>query len=191
MFRSEFVRGMIAAATALGPRKIDDCYENPVLPYDRPLDIKMRVLDGPDFHLMSYRGYAVWVNIFATWCEPCNQEQGLVQTLADSYFDRGLRVIGMNFRESDDSVRKYRKRYRLTYPLAMDQSGGFTKALESGTSGGNLVFPASLFVTAQGYLDCYIQGSMGNAEMRFKIERLLESISTLPPSPTPYPTFKP
>ena len=46
---------------------MDICTKNPVLPYDHPLDLKMQMLDGPDFHLLLDRGSAVLLNIFASW----------------------------------------------------------------------------------------------------------------------------
>ncbi|HEY8313078.1 MAG TPA: TlpA disulfide reductase family protein [Candidatus Baltobacteraceae bacterium] len=194
MDRIEFVRGLIGAAVVVASpspaakappvRHIGDCDANPVLPYDRPIGIAMRVLDGPDFHLEKYRGYAVWMNVFATWCGPCNEEQGSVEQIAASYYDRGLRTIGVNFRESDDTVRTYRKKYGLSYPIAMDERGGFTRGLETGRTDENLIFPASLFFSATGYLDCYIQGTMGDSEMRYKVERVLKTV-TAPPVPAP------
>ncbi|MGA7747323.1 MAG: hypothetical protein WCA52_10000, partial [Candidatus Aquilonibacter sp.] len=48
----------------------DQCIESTALSYDRPIDIVMQTLDGPDFHLLKYRGQAVLLNIFATWCGP-------------------------------------------------------------------------------------------------------------------------
>jgi hypothetical protein len=54
------------------------CNLNGVLPTNAPLDLKMRALDGPDLDLQAYRGYAVWINIFAT----TNDEQPTVAQLA-------------------------------------------------------------------------------------------------------------
>src|SRR5438067_9123123 len=72
--RSAFV-ALTASAVAVPPKPSpspapapmvapwDRCVDNPILPYDRPLGLRMRVLDGPDFDLVKYRGYAVILNI--------------------------------------------------------------------------------------------------------------------------------
>ena len=116
MLRTAFLHGATAATIgALAPKPsssqspsgnpLDLCEDNPAIPYNRPVGLQMRVLDGPDFDLMKYRGYAVWINIFATWCPPCNHEQAGVVSLAQKYYDRGLRVVGLDYMESDDTVR--------------------------------------------------------------------------------------
>jgi thiol-disulfide isomerase/thioredoxin len=139
----------------------------------------MRVLDGPDFDLIKYRGYPVWLNIFATWCEPCTREMPTIVQTANEYFDRGLRVIGINFRESDNTVRAYRKRFSIPYPIAMDGEGGFVSALERGMRDGTLEFPVSLFITPDGYLYCYHVGSMSDSEMSYRVSAFLKDA---PPS---------
>lgn len=175
-----------AAASVLGAATApwDECAQNPALPYDRPLEIKLRVLDGPDFDLMKYRGYPVLVNIFATWCEPCAQEMPYVVGAANAYYARGLRVIGLNYQETDNTVRAYRKRFSIPYPIAMDVSGGFVNALEVGHSGGNTEFPVSLFFTPDGYLYCYKIGSMSQRQLTYRIEKFLKEA---PPTPAASP----
>ncbi len=42
----------------------------------------MEVLDSPAFRLSAYRGKVVFVNLFATWCGPCNEEKPVVVAFA-------------------------------------------------------------------------------------------------------------
>jgi thiol-disulfide isomerase/thioredoxin len=154
-----------------------------VLPYNRALELKMRVLDGPDFVLSKYAGYVVWMNIFATWCPPCQKEQAFIVKASIDGYDRGLRVIGIDYAETDDTVRAYRKKYDIPYPIAMDQQGGFSYALESKEK---LVFPAHIFITSSGYLDCYVVGEMTDDDITRKLDALLAA-----PTPSPTPTAAP
>ena len=162
-------------ATPAPPLMIVDgfCTRNKVLPYDRPLELKMRVLDGPEFDLMNFRGNVVWLNIFATWCGPCNSEQPGVVAVSKKYFARGLRVIGIDAQESDNTVRDYRKKYGIDYPIAMDENGGFTGVLEQGANA-QQSYPAHLLINRFGFLSCYIQGSLRKPDdIVFEIEKLL------------------
>jgi thiol-disulfide isomerase/thioredoxin len=198
MTRNVFVALAAAAVTAPGapkptatPLPWDQCVQNPVLPYDRPLGLHMRVLDGPDFDLVKYRGYAVILNIFATWCEPCNDEMPSLVANSAKFYDRGLRVIGINYAESDDTVRAYRKKYAIPFPLAMDEHGGFAFNLEHGAKGTETAFPVLLFITPDGYLYCYTEGSSKHPEdeLAYRIQKFLDAV---PPGPQLIrPTLKP
>ncbi len=196
MDRATFVQAALAVAASPTPSptpiKITGnpwnmCDKSAALPYDHPLDIKMQSLDGPDFHLMAYRGQAVLLNIFATWCGPCNHEQPAIVDLAARYAPQGLAVIGINDREEDNTVRAYRKKYSITYPIAMDRRGGFTRALQVGRRDDiSESFPVSIFITPQGYLYCYLSGAMSHNELDYRIKKFLaDAPPTLSPSPSP------
>ncbi|HEX4014486.1 MAG TPA: TlpA disulfide reductase family protein [Candidatus Cybelea sp.] len=171
------------------PKRWDECAQNPGLPYDRPLGLTMRVLDGPDFDLIKYRGRAVLINIFATWCGPCNGEMPYVVEAEEDFASRGLSVVGIDAREEDDTVRAFRKRYDITFPIAMDRNGTFVKVLEVGANGRNVVYPVSLFVDPNGFLTCDVIGAMGRRQLRYRIERSLATsapaIATPAPASTP------
>jgi len=153
----------------------DMCDNNPVLPYDKPLGLHMRVLDGADFDLIKYRGYAVVLNIFATWCGPCAAEMPSMVDAAAKYHDKGLRIVGIDFNESDDTVRAYRKKYSIGFPVAMDEHGEFTYSLERGIKDVDIEFPVSLYISPDGYLYCYNRGSTKSpaAELAYRFEKFL------------------
>jgi thiol-disulfide isomerase/thioredoxin len=171
------------------PQPWDLCEQNPILPYDRPLGLRMRVLDGPDFDLQKYRGYAVVLNIFATWCAPCNAEMPALVASANKYYDRGLRIIGINYAESDDTVRAYRKKYSIPFPIAMDERGGFSYNLEHGDKPLETAFPVSLYISPEGYLYCYKSGSANHPddEITYRMEKFLRD----DPPQAPLPSARP
>jgi thiol-disulfide isomerase/thioredoxin len=176
--RASFVQAAIAALAVPTPTSSsnpwDMCSTSPVLPYDHPLDLKMQTLDGPDFHLISCRGSAVLLNIFATWCGPCNSEQPALVDLAAQYAPKGLVTIGINDREPDDAVRHYRKKYGIVYPIAMDRTGAFAQALQAGSNRDiQRSIPTSLFITPQGYLYCYISEAFSHDELDYRIKKFL------------------
>jgi thiol-disulfide isomerase/thioredoxin len=148
----------------------------------------LRTLDGPDFDLLKYRGKAVLLNIFATWCGPCNKEMPALVEAAETYASRGLQVVSVDSRESDDAVRAFRKKYGITTPIAMDVSGGFTRALEVGAqSGASVEYPVTLFIDPNGYLYCVREGGMGDAQLTYRIEHFLTVSAPELASPSPAP----
>jgi thiol-disulfide isomerase/thioredoxin len=58
---------------------------------------------------------------WASWCKPCRLITPQVSTLAEEYKDR-ITVIGINVGGVDSlkDVKKYNKRYKVTYPLLID-----------------------------------------------------------------------
>jgi peroxiredoxin len=172
------------------------CDNSQALPYDRPLNITMQALDAKDFRLHDYRGQAVLLNIFATWCGPCNHEEPHLVEAAIKYAPRGLAVIGINDQEEDNTVRAFRKKYQIPFPIAMDRGGGFTRALQVGmrvnADQQSVEFPVSLFITPQGYLYCYLAGMMFPDELTYRIEKFLtDAPPTVTPSLSPSPSASP
>ncbi len=208
MLRAVFLAG-IGAATAIGapprpsgtpgsgggtagssPAPDDDspvCDQNPVLPYDKRLEIKDSALDGPPFDLAKYRGYAVWINIFATWCAPCREEQPIVVSTAAKYRAQGLRTIGLFANESDDAIRAYRAKFDITFPLVRDAEGYLTMNLQGSST--EMTFPSHLFIDGNGVLYCYEIGGLGTDTIENIVTNLLKTTeSPLPVDPEPAPT---
>ena len=81
-------------------------------------------LAGAPIRLADLRGKAVWINFWASWCPPCQQETPIIRELATRYRDAGLVVIGIAVQEtSPDDIRAYAERYDLDYTIGFDASG--------------------------------------------------------------------
>jgi hypothetical protein len=85
-------------------------------------------------------------------------------------------------------VRAFRKRYAITFPIAMDADGSFARVLEIGAATGTVNYPVTLFVDPRGYLYCDLLGSVGRAQLRYRVERFIAASApeiTVAPSPRP------
>lgn len=81
-------------------------------------------LDGRPIRLADLRGKAVWVNFWASWCPPCQQETPIIRDLAERYRDAGLVVVGIAVQETSPAdIRAYAERYDLGYTIGFDASG--------------------------------------------------------------------
>ena len=81
-------------------------------------------LDGAPIRLADLRGKAIWVNFWASWCPPCQQETPIIRELANRYRDAGLVVVGIAVQETEPAdIRAYVERYELDYTIGFDASG--------------------------------------------------------------------
>ncbi|HZT14198.1 MAG TPA: TlpA disulfide reductase family protein [Candidatus Baltobacteraceae bacterium] len=185
MYRFDFLAGLLTSgAAALVPASpapqpadpLDQCDDNPALRYDQRIEFKQRALDAPDVDLKDYLGKIVLLNFFATWCGPCKAEQPDLQDLYTKYYDAGFRVIGLNYGETDNTVRRYRDGFHISYPIVMEAETILHRVQTNSVSNQNIVFPVSLFLWDNGLLSCYRRGAMGRTELVHKIEGMLKAM---------------
>lgn len=81
-------------------------------------------LDGRPIRLADLRGKAVWINFWARWCPPCQQETPIIRAMAERYRDAGLVVVAIAVQETSPAdIRAYAERYDLGYTIGFDASG--------------------------------------------------------------------
>jgi cytochrome c biogenesis protein CcmG/thiol:disulfide interchange protein DsbE len=112
-----------------------------------PPALSFETLEGDDtISLAEYRGKAVVLNFWASWCQPCKKEAPLLQETWERYRDEGLVVIGVDAQDFRQDARRFVERYGLTYPIAYDGNG------KSLGRFGNTGFPETWFVGRDGRL---------------------------------------
>ena len=72
------------------------------------------------------------VDLFATWCPPCQQETPILRAFDRAYRERGLQIIGISVQELHGSVSAYAERYGLEYPIVLDADGALFRAAAAG-----------------------------------------------------------
>lgn len=110
------------------------------------MDFELEDLGGTLRRLSSFRGKVVFLNFWATWCGPCRIEMPSMQRLYDKLKDEGLEIVAVDLRESRRRVKKFVKKYKLTFPVLLDKSG------EVGRIYGARAIPKTFLIDRNGYL---------------------------------------
>ena len=94
--------------------------------------------------LSSYRGKAVVLNFWASWCGPCKDEAPLLESAWNRYKDKGVVVIGVDAQDFDVDAQRFVDRAGITYPIVRDKHGSMLGRY--GVTG----FPETWFIDAHG-----------------------------------------
>jgi len=114
----------LAALAAFVVRQPQTAAANPS-PGVEPGDPTLIDLAAYNDLVARYRGKAVMVNFWATWCGPCRTEYPEVVDLAKEYGPQGLIVLGVTLDEDSDIglVRKFLATYHPDFPNFRQRSG--------------------------------------------------------------------
>jgi thiol-disulfide isomerase/thioredoxin len=88
-----------------------------------PPDFSGGTIGAQRFSLTAHRGKVILVNFWASWCAECRPEMPVLERLHRELARHGLDVVGVNVRESKDTVSRYAKDLDLTFPLVLDPEG--------------------------------------------------------------------
>lgn len=125
-------------------------------------------LDGKGkISLDSYRGKAVVINFWASWCLPCKKEAPLLESAWRKYRDQGLVVLGVNSQDLTADARRFARQVGWTYPLVRDGAGDVLGPYAVSA------FPETFFVDRKGKVVARIDGEVTEAELEENIERAL------------------
>jgi thiol-disulfide isomerase/thioredoxin len=136
-------------------------------------------LNGKKVSLADYKGKAVLLNFWATWCGPCKVEIPWLEKLRDQYKDQGFEILGI---ESDNydtdpkayasykaGVEKSAKALGLNYPVLL---GGDSISQPYGGLDG---LPNSFYVDRKGVVVAQIVGLADRDEIEANIKKAIAS----------------
>ncbi len=83
-------------------------------------------LAGTAHALADYRGQVVLVNLWATWCPPCQAEMPVLQKYYEKHRQDGFTVLAIEDGEPASEVRTFVRQYGLTFPVLLDPSHAAT-----------------------------------------------------------------
>ncbi len=153
-----------AAAISPAPASVSPARRIPeVLP-----DLALPGLDGTPHRLSDWKGHALLVNFWASWCEPCRREIPLLKRLRHERSSDGLEILGiaLDFR---DAAGKYAREARIDYPVLVGEQGGYEAAAAFGMEP---VLPFSVFADKTGRIVTLKVGELHPDEASLILDRV-------------------
>lgn len=87
-------------------------------------DFSLPSLDGKKkISLKDFRGKLVFLNFWATWCEPCRGEMPAMEKLYQEFKENNFVVLAVNVKDRKGDATGFVKELKLTYPVAFDPEG--------------------------------------------------------------------
>ena len=131
-------------------------------------DFELKSLDGKQVRLSDFRGKAVLLNFWATWCAPCKIEMPWFVDLQKQYAAQGLQVIGVAMDDSgEQTIAKFAKEMGVNYPVLIG------KEAVGDAYGGVEFLPTTFIIDRQGKLVERVFGLVGRSEFEDNIKKAL------------------
>ena len=84
------------------------------------LNADLKTVNGNSIKLANYSGKVLLVNLWATWCGPCQMEIPELVKLYNEFQPQGFEIVGLSTENPDASavaVRNFVRNYRMDYQV--------------------------------------------------------------------------
>lgn len=123
--------------------------------------------EGQPVLLSQFRGQAVWINFWASWCDPCKAEFPELDIAYRRLAPEGLAFIALNFNENPAQATEFASRYGATFPLT------YSNTQLAGDEWDLRNYPTHLYIDAQGVVQAVIAAPLDAATMVARGEALI------------------
>jgi peroxiredoxin len=125
-------------------------------------------LDGKTVSLSDFKGNAVILDFWATWCPPCREEIPGFVALQKQYKDQGLVVVGVSLDQGGPGVvSAFAKQNHIDYPIVMGTE-------DVATAYGNIqAIPTTFVIDPKGNIVAKHEGATDMATFESELKPIL------------------
>jgi thiol-disulfide isomerase/thioredoxin len=131
-------------------------------------DFSLASLNGGNLKLSDFRGKAVLLNFWATWCEPCKIEMPWFVELQKKYGPQGLQILGVAMDDSGaKDISDFAKKMGVNYPIVVG------KEAVGDQYGGLPYLPSTFYIDREGKVVERVFGLVSRSEIESDIQKAL------------------
>jgi thiol-disulfide isomerase/thioredoxin len=142
-------------------------------PEDRSAVIELSgtTLEDDPWDSQEHRGEVVVINVWGSWCGPCDAEAPDLVEVSEAFADAGEPVtfIGVNVRDSVPSAIAFERRHGVPYPSLLDD-GGRTLSQLQGLATSR---PTTMLLDGEGRVAARVNGQVDASTLRGLVEDVL------------------
>ena len=79
--------------------------------------------DGKKISLKDFRGKIVFLNFWASWCEPCREEMPEMEKLYQEFKAKNFVVVAIAVKDRKQDTLDFVKEFKITFPIGLDPEG--------------------------------------------------------------------
>jgi peroxiredoxin len=125
-------------------------------------DFELTTLEGETVKLSDYQGKKVILNLWATWCPPCQAEMPHMQNFYKKNKDNGIEILAVNLTSMDNgraTIKQFVDDFGLTFQIPLDEDGSIGRQYQA------VSIPTSYMIDTKGIISKKIVGPMDEAMM--------------------------
>lgn len=121
--------------------------------------LQLTALDGATEGVRAQPGRRLLINIFATWCLPCQAETPFLASVAPRLRREGIDIVGVDQAEPPQSVARFVQSFGVAYPTYVDPNRWSPLSLDA------RVIPTTILVGSDNVVKTIHVGPLDKSEL--------------------------
>jgi cytochrome c biogenesis protein CcmG, thiol:disulfide interchange protein DsbE len=118
--------------------------------------------------LADHKGKVVVLNVWASWCLPCQSEMPLLQRTQNRIAPQGGMVLGVDAQDAPDDALRFLRKKKITFPSLRDRDRDYARKY------GVSAYPETFLIDRQGRIAALRRGPVDQAWLDANLPGLLK-----------------